>query len=131
MQSKKTVVAILAGSMASLALAGGGLKAWAEQGEQGEAGETKVTLNAAQIKAATTAALESKPGKVIETEAEVEKGKTLCDVKIQAADGKTYEVSVDVATNKVVSVEEDEADDEDEAGDVEEADDAGDAPDKD
>lgn len=128
MQSKKTVVAILAGSVASLALAGGGIKAWAEQGEQSEA---KVTLNAAQIKAATAAALASKPGKVLETEAEVEKGKTLCDVKIQAADGKTYEVSVDVATNKVVSVEEDDADDEDEAGDVEEADDAGDALDRD
>ena len=112
MQNKKKIMALLAGSVATLALAGGGLKAWAEQGEKGEAGETKITLTAVQLKAVIATALKAKPGKVLKTEAESEDGRTKCDVLILAADGKTYEVGVDVASNKVVSVEEDNDKDE-------------------
>lgn len=122
MQSKKKGMALLAGGVAALTIAGGGLKAWAEQTDKNEGKEEKITLTAAQLKAATAAALKAKPGKVVETEAEVEGGKTMCDVKILAADGKTYEVGVDVATNKVTSVEEDN-DKEDEDGETD--DDAG------
>lgn len=107
MQSKKKVVTLLAGGVATLALAGGGLKVWAEQGGKGEAGEVEITLTASQLKAATAAALAVKQGKVLETEAESEGGKTHCDVQILAADGKTYEVGVDVASHKVASVEAD------------------------
>ena len=116
MQSKKKVVTLLAGGAAVVAMAGGGLKAWAEQGEKGEAGEVKITLSAAQLKVATAAALKAKPGKVVETEAEMENGKTMCDVQILAADGKTYEVGVDVASGKVVSVEADNDKDDHDGG---------------
>lgn len=116
MQIKKQAVALAVGGLMALTMTGGGMKAWAEKGEKGEDKEVKITLPAAQLKAATAAALAAKPGKVLETEAEVEGGKTQCEVKIQAADGKTYEVIVDVASNKVVKVglDDDDKDDEDE-----------------
>jgi len=40
-------------------------------------------------------------------EAESEGDKVLCEVEILAQDGKTYEIEVDVATNAVTEVEED------------------------
>lgn len=113
MQNRKRVVAMLAGGVAALALTGGGLKAWAEHGEKGEGTEAKIALPAAQIIASIRTAVAAKPGHVLEVEAESEKGKTHCDVKVVGNDGKTYEVGVDVASNKAVSVElDDDKDDE-------------------
>ena len=104
---KKKLVTLVASGALMLGIAGGSLKAWGEAGEQGEAKEAKVTLPKAQLKKLTATALKAKPGKVVETEVETEGGKTHCDVVILAADGKKYEVEVDVATNKVVAIEED------------------------
>ncbi|MCA1635665.1 MAG: hypothetical protein LC802_18730 [Acidobacteria bacterium] len=73
--------------------------------------EAKVSLAAEQVIAAVTTAVAAKPGNVLELEAEKEKGRILCEVEILAQDGKTYEVSVDVATNTVVNVEADDDDD--------------------
>ena len=115
---KKIMATLIAGGALTLAVAGGGLRAWGEASEQGEAKETKVTLSAAQRKAAIKAALKAKPGKVVETEAETENGKTHCDVVILAADGKKYEVEVDIATNKVTAIEEDNDADEHEGSEA-------------
>jgi len=112
MQSKQRVVAVVAGGLAALMLAGGGLKAWADQDEGNEAVEVKVALPADQMIASIRTAVAAKPGNVLGVEAETENGKTHCDVEVLAADGKTYEVEVDVASNKVVGVElEDDKDD--------------------
>lgn len=108
MQSKKRFVAIAACGLATVALMGGGLKAWAENGGKGETEEAKVTLSKAQLDASIKTALKAKPGKVVETEAESEKGKTICEVKILAAEGKTYKVEVDVAANRVIEIEEED-----------------------
>ncbi len=116
MQKKKFATLIACGAL-MLAVTGGSLKTWAAPNESGEAKETKVTLPKAQLKKLKQTALKAKPGKVVETEVETENGKTHCDVKILAADGKTYEVEVDVATNKVVAIEEDNDADEHEGKD--------------
>lgn len=89
----------------SVTIAAGGMRAWADKAEAGESPEVKITLPKAQLDASIQTALKAKPGKVVETEAEVENGKTVCEVSILAADGKTYEVEVDVAANKVIEIE--------------------------
>lgn len=105
MERNKRVVAGVAGGLLALTIAGSGVRAWAGKSAGGEEKEVKVTLSKAQLDASIKTALKAKPGKVLETEAEIENGKTLCEVKILAADGKTYEVEVDVAANKVLEVE--------------------------
>ena len=112
---KRKLVTLIASGALMLAVAGGSLRSWAEAGE---ANEVKITLPKAQLKKLTATALKAKPGKVVETEVETEDGKTHCDVKILAADGKTYEVEVDVATNKVTAIEEDNDAEEDEGSEV-------------
>lgn len=77
--------------------------------------EHSVALPAEQAISAIRAAVQAKPGEVLGFEAEVEGGKTHCEVKIVAADKKVYEVEVDVATGKVTEIEAD--DDEHEAKD--------------
>ncbi len=106
MQHQKRVIGFLACSVA-LAAASGGWKVYAGENEKGkgEAAETKVALPAEQIIASIRTAVAAKPGRVLEFEAEIEDGKTHCDVKVLAADGKTYEVEVDVASNKATEVE--------------------------
>ncbi|MEW6733211.1 MAG: PepSY domain-containing protein [Acidobacteriota bacterium] len=59
------------------------------------------------IRTATTA----KPGNVHAMEIEHEADKTICEVAIIAHDGKSYEVEVDIATNTVIEIEEDDNED--------------------
>lgn len=112
MQNKKRILIGAAGALLVLALTGGGMKAWAEK----NAGEdTKIALSADQMIASIRTAVAAKPGQVLEVEAESEGGKAHCDVEILAADGKTYEVEVDVASNTAGEIEvEDGSDDKDE-----------------
>lgn len=117
MQHKNRIVAWLACGVAALALVGGGLQARAGEEEKREAEETKIALPAEQIIASIRTAVAAKPGRVLEFEAETEGGKTHCDVKVVAADGKTYEVEVDVASNKATSVELDDDEEDGEDGD--------------
>ena len=112
MQGKKRVVALVASGLVTLAAAGGGLRALAGQGE-----EAKVALPAEQVIASIRTAVAARPGRVLEVEAESEKGKTLCEVEVLADDGKTYEVGVDAATKKAVSVEVDDDKDDEADGD--------------
>jgi len=107
---------MVAGGVAALAIAGGGLKAWAEQNEKGVAGETKIALSAEQVIASVRTAVATKPGNVLEVEAEREAGKVRCDVKVLGNDGKTYEIGVNVATNKATSVALDNNRDDDREG---------------
>lgn len=115
---RKQQVGILVAGLATIALTSGGLKAWAEQDEP-EGKEVKVSLSVEEFIASIRTAVAAKPGRVQSVEAESEDGKTLCDVTVLAADGKTYEVAVDVASNKVTEVEAagDEKDDDKEDGD--------------
>ncbi|MDQ3815663.1 MAG: hypothetical protein M3347_17250 [Armatimonadota bacterium] len=121
MQRKQRVVALVAGGLTTLAMAGGGLKVWAEQGQKDEGQEAKIALPAEQVIASIRTAVAAKPGRVMEVEAEREKGTAYCEVKVLADDGKTYEVAVDVAANKAVEVELDNDKDDDEDAEHEDA----------
>lgn len=122
MQNKKRLVTVVACGLGIVALMGGSLKAWAEKNEAGETEERKVALPAEQVIASIRTAVAAKPGRVLEVDAESENGKTVCDVKILAADGKTYEVGVDVASNKAGTVELDNDEVENEVEDGEDKD---------
>ena len=68
--------------------------------------DSKAALPAEQVIASVRTAVAAKPGRVLSVEAEVEAGKTVCEVEVLAeGDDKTYEVEVDVATNTVIEVE--------------------------
>jgi hypothetical protein len=106
------IIGLIIGCLIILALSVGGFRITAEgQGDK----ENKVAISAEQMIASIRTAIAAKPGEVQAVEVEKENGKTLCEVEILAQDGKTYEVTVDVATNTVIEVEED--DDEKEDGD--------------
>jgi hypothetical protein len=70
--------------------------------------QTKVSIQAEQMIESIRTAIAAKPGSVRGVEVENEDGKVICEVKIVAAEGKTYEVEIDVATNTVIEVEEDD-----------------------
>ena len=92
------------GCLLALMLAAGvsGLRA-----EGQSAKDSKAAISADQAVACVRAAAASKPGDVLALEVEREGGKVVCEVEILAQDGKTYDVEVDVATNAVTEVEED------------------------
>lgn len=100
MQNKKRVM--VAGALFALIASGAGLKVWAEDKEDDD---VQIALPAEQVIASIRTAVAAKPGNVLEIEAEKEAGKTVCGVVIQTADGKTYEVEIDVAANKVLEIE--------------------------
>ena len=50
-------------------------------------------------------AIGAKAGNLQELEVKVERNKTVCEVEIIAADGKKFEVYVDVASTKVIRIE--------------------------
>ena len=100
MQDKKRVM--VAGVLFALLAGGTGLKVWAEEKEDDD---VQIALPAEQVIASIRTAVAAKPGNVLEIEAESEAGKSICGVVIQATDGKTYEVEVDVVANKVLEIE--------------------------
>ena len=108
MQNRKRV--IVAGALFALVASGAGLKVWAEEKEDAD---VKIALPAEQVIASIRTAVAAKPGNVLEIESENEDGKSLCEVTVQAADGKTYEVEVDVAANKVLEIELEDGEDDD------------------
>ena len=64
-------------------------------------------VSADQAIACIKSALSAKPGNIREMEAKRDGNKTVCEVEVIASDGKKFEVSVDVATGKVLRVAED------------------------
>ncbi|HEY0074850.1 MAG TPA: PepSY domain-containing protein [Abditibacteriaceae bacterium] len=100
MQNKTRLA--LAATLFALVVTGTGLKVWAEEKEDDD---VQIALPAEQVISSIRTAVAAKPGNVLEIESENEAGKTVCGVTVQAADGKTYEVEVDVATNKVLEIE--------------------------
>ena len=100
----KLVVGLSLGCLIALMMAVGGLGIKA-QGENGK--ESKAALSADQVIVCIKTAVAAKPGNVRAMEAESEDGKIICEVEVLAQDGKTYEVEVDVASNTVIEVEED------------------------
>ena len=95
---------LMLGCLLAFVLAAGGL---GMRAEGRGARDAKAAISADQLIACVRTAVASKPGNVRAVEAESEGDKLLCEVEILAQDGKTYEVEVDVATNAVVEVEED------------------------
>ncbi len=87
--------------------AGGAQQQQQQQQRAEDDKDSKAALPVEQVIASIRTAVAAKPGDVLAVEAEVENGKTLCEVEILAPDRKTYEVEVDVATNTVVELEED------------------------
>lgn len=63
------------------------------------------------IEKAISLAKAAMPGRVIEAEFEEEDGKSVYEVEIVAAGGKTYELEIDAHTGKVLKTEEEEKDD--------------------
>ena len=105
MQSRtKRIIVSVSGCSAALALAVGlsGMRAAGKIAAEG-----KAAVPAEQLIASVRTAVAAKPGDVRAVDVESEGGKTLCEVEIRAQDGKTYEVEVDVATNAVIEIEED------------------------
>jgi uncharacterized membrane protein YkoI len=105
----KQIIGSVLGCLLGLALAVGGLGMKAE----GQGAEAEVAIPAEQVIASIKTAVAAKPGNVRAVQVENEGGKTLCEVKIVALDVKTYEVEVDVATNTVVKVDDDNDENED------------------
>ena len=106
MQSRpKRVAGLISGCVVALALAAGGFGMKAD-GQNSK--EPKAALPAEQVIESIRTAAAAKPGNVRAVEVEKDGGKTLCEVEILAEDGKTYEVEVEVATNTVVKIEEDD-----------------------
>jgi len=111
MQSRTNrIVGLTLGCLVALAIvvSGFGIKV-----EGQGAKDTKAAVSAEQVIASVRTAVAAKPGNVRAVEMENKGGKTICEVKILAQDGKAYEVEVDVATNKVIEVEAEDDDDED------------------
>jgi uncharacterized membrane protein YkoI len=73
--------------------------------------DTNAAITADQMIEAIKTAIAAKPGKVRDVDVEIEGGKTICEVEILGQDGKAYDVKVDIATNKVITVEEDKDND--------------------
>lgn len=61
------------------------------------------------------AALAAKPGKVVEVELESKEGRQVYDIDILGKDGKRWELKCDLATTKIVKIEEEDDDDKDKA----------------
>jgi uncharacterized membrane protein YkoI len=99
----KRIIGSMLGCLVVLVVGGFGMRAEG-QGTK----ETKAAVPAEQVIACIRTAVAAKPGDVLAVEAENEGGKTICKVEILAQDDKTYEVEVDVATNKAVEVEVDD-----------------------
>lgn len=62
-------------------------------------------VSADQAIACIKAALAAKPGNITELEVKTERNKTVCEVELIASDGKKFEVYVDVASGKVMRIE--------------------------
>jgi uncharacterized membrane protein YkoI len=80
-----------------------GTSAWSDDKEGKVADlvkDAKVTIDQA-IKTA----LEKTPGTAVEAELEKKHGKTVWEVEVVGADGKTMEVHIDAATGEVIDVE--------------------------
>lgn len=75
--------------------------------------QTKVSVPAEQVIESIRTAIAAKSGNVRGVDIESEDGKVVCEISVLAADGKTYEVEVDVATNTVLEIEEDDDNDKD------------------
>jgi uncharacterized membrane protein YkoI len=69
--------------------------------------DTEAAITADQAIEAIKTAIATKPGKVRDVDIENEGGKIICEVEILGQDGRAYDVTVDIATNKVIKVEED------------------------
>jgi uncharacterized membrane protein YkoI len=75
----------------------------------------KTAITTDQVITSIRTATAAKPGKVFAVDVENEANKIICLVSIIAQDGKAYDVEVDVATNKVMKIDEanDDMDNED------------------
>lgn len=72
---------------------------------QADEADSNVGITPAQATAAMQAAVAAQPGLIEELDVEREGNQTVCEVSVLAANGKDYDVVVNVNTNKVLRVE--------------------------
>ncbi len=112
MQSRiKRIAGLVSVFLIALAL---GVVAYGIEAEGQDAKKAKPAITADQMIASVRTAIAAKPGNLLGVEVEKEVGKTICEVEILTADGKIYEVEVDIASNAVVEVELEDNNEEDE-----------------
>ena len=112
MQSRiKRIAGLVSVFLIALALA---VVAYGIKAEGQNAKNAIPAITADLMIASIRTAIAAKPGNLLGVEVEKEGGKTHCEVEILTADGKTYEVEVDVASNAVVEIELEDNDEEDE-----------------
>lgn len=116
MNSNKFALPALA---AAVILAVGGGVAFAKSGTAGDDNDAITDLARAKITLvqAVAAAEHHAGGRATAAELETEKGKTLYEIEVVAANKAVYDVTVDAGTGKVVSSEVDKADAGDEESD--------------
>lgn len=112
MQSRiKRIAGLVSVFLIALAL---GVVAYGIEAEGQDAKKAKPAITADEMIASVRTAIAAKPGNLLGVEVEKEVGKTICEVEILTADGKIYEVEVDIASNAVVEVELEDNNEEDE-----------------
>jgi len=99
--SKDRLVRILVGAMIAIAMIASGILVYAQTKQ------AKATATAEQATACINAAVAARPGGIDDLDIDRKAGKVVCKVGIVGTDGKEYDVSVDLADNKVISNVED------------------------
>lgn len=95
----KVVAGLVVGALALSGLGVGILS------NQANAAQRKVGITPAQVTSVVKAAVAARPGLIEELEVERKNGRIVCEIDIITPDGGSYEVTVDVETNKVLKVE--------------------------
>lgn len=102
---RKQLGGLVLGCLVVLTLAVSGLMVRAKSRQSTK--DRRAAISADQAIACVRTAVAAKPGDVRAMETENEGGKVICEIEVLAQDGKTYEVEVDVESNTVTEVEED------------------------
>lgn len=102
----------------ALILTAGGAAAFAKSGAESRDNDAVADLALAKVTLiqAVTAAEHHAGGRATDAELETEKGKTVYEVEVVAANKAVYDVTVDAGTGKVLASKIDKADSADEAG---------------
>jgi uncharacterized membrane protein YkoI len=104
MKQRKQLGGLVTGCLIVLTLA---VSVWIASAWSQNAKDSRAAVSADQAIACVRTAVTAKAGDVRSMEVDNEDGKLICEMEILAQDGKSYEVEVDVASNTVTDVEED------------------------
>lgn len=99
--SKDRLVRILVGAMIAIAMIAFGILVYAQTKQ------AKATATAEQATACINTAVAARPGGIDDLDIDRKAGKIVCKVGIVSTGGKEYDITVDLADNKVISNVED------------------------